>query len=358
MHSHARELSFIKKLYEDYKKKNKVKKLAVIFLENPPYAQTNSNKSGGLKSIYQKTWVHTQMKRGGNDLDEQFCFTAFEYYKPFAYIHYGPIKIWKSLDLINKEVASAYLCNRKFFNASESAIALLSWRNKDKDYDELIFENDFEKPFKVKKVRKTISELYEDDGEENGVCVVEARNFSFASPRLTGSINSNAKYGRKWVSKENLLAVLPLFCVARDEVSETGFVSEGLKDYRIIDTTYKSGDGGKAYVKDKDFLQNCLLYTLCTQKNDCDPHSPFWQVAQNLLDAKRKKSENFKLYAWLCKETKLNGLKNIEKYKKEEYGKLWREHHLYPSIAKLKALLKNLHIKEIRPKMIYYELLK
>ena len=92
-------------------------------MENPPYAQTNSNKEGGTNSKYQKTWVHTQMQKGGEDLDEQFCFSAFKYYKPYAYIHYGPIKIWKSRNLINKEVAECYLCNRKFFNAGESAIA-------------------------------------------------------------------------------------------------------------------------------------------------------------------------------------------------------------------------------------------
>lgn len=46
------------KCYKDaikkYKRKNNVKKLAVIFLENPPYAQTNSNKAGGLKSKLKK----------------------------------------------------------------------------------------------------------------------------------------------------------------------------------------------------------------------------------------------------------------------------------------------------------------
>ena len=36
----------------------------------------------------------------------------------------------------------------------------------------------------VKKVNTTISSLYNDDGEENGICVIEARNFSFASPRF------------------------------------------------------------------------------------------------------------------------------------------------------------------------------
>ncbi|MEB2791368.1 hypothetical protein Q9Q54_03140 [Campylobacter upsaliensis] len=55
--------------------------------------------------------------------------------------------------------------------------------------------------FVAKKVHSTISNLYKDDGEENGICVIETRNFSFASPRLTGSLNSNAKYGKKWVSE-------------------------------------------------------------------------------------------------------------------------------------------------------------
>ncbi len=351
-------VKFYQNAIADYKKKNNIKNLAIIFLENPPYAQTNSNKDGGIKSAYKKTWVHTQMDKGGEDLDEQFCFSAFKYYEPYAYIHYGPIKIWKSRDLINKEVAECYLCNRKYFNASESAIALISWRNNDKYYDELHFKNDIDDDFVVKKVYRTIANLYSDEGEENGVCVIEARNFSFASPRLTGSINSNAKYGKKWVSKKNLLKVIPLFCASRDEGSENGYIRDDFKDYRIIDTVYKSGDGGVAYQKDKEFLQDCLLYAMCTQKNDCDQNSKFWQIADNLLDSKRKKSAIYELYQSLCKETKLNGLKSIEKYKKNEYGKLWKEHNLYPKVVALKAKLRALHLNQIRPKMLEYKLLK
>lgn len=351
-------VKFYQKAIEHYKKKNNVKDLAVIFLENPPYAQTNSNKDGGIKSVYQKTWVHTQMDRGGEDLDEQFCFSAFKYYEPYAYIHYGPIKIWKSRDLINKEVAECYLCNRKYFNASESAIALISWRNTDKYYDELHFKNDIDDDFVVKKVKNTISDFFSDDGKENSVCMIEARNFSFASPRLTGSINSNGKYGTKWVSEKNLLKVIPLFCACRDEVSENGYIRDNFKDYRIIDTVYKTSDGGTAYQKDKEFLQDCLLYATCTHKNDCDDNSIFWKVADKLLDKKRKDSEIYKIYKWLCAETKINGIKGIEKYKKNEYGKLWREHNLYPKIVDLKAKLRALHLEKIRPKMLKYEILK
>jgi hypothetical protein len=351
-------VEFYQEAIKAYKEKHKVNKLAVILLENPPYAQTNSNKDGGLKSKYQETWVHTQMSRGGEDLDEQFVFSAFEYYDPYAYIHYGPIKIWKSRNLINKEVKECYLCNRKFFNASESAIALISWRNNDKPVKELHFNNDIDNDFVIKKVENTISNLYKDDGKKNGICVIEARNFSFASPRLTGSINSNEKYGKKWISKANLLKVVPLFCAARDEVSENGYITDDFKDYRIIDTVYKTSDGGTAYQKDKEFLQDCLLYTICSHKNDCDQTSKFWEVADKLLDKKRKNSKIYQIYKWLSNETKINGLKSIERYKKNEYGKLWREHNLYPKIVDLKAKLRTLHLEKIRPKMLKYELLK
>ena len=42
----------IKNAIEKYRKDKKSKKLAVILLENPPYAQTNSNKDGGIRSNY------------------------------------------------------------------------------------------------------------------------------------------------------------------------------------------------------------------------------------------------------------------------------------------------------------------
>lgn len=345
------------KAINNYKIKHKVKKLAVIFLENPPYAQTNSNKSGGIKSNYNKTYVHKNMIKGGEDLDEQFVFSAFEYYGLFRYIHYGPIKIWKSRHLITKEVKDAYLCNRKYFNASESAIALLHWTNTDSEYDKICFDNDIDNNFVVYKVYKTISELYSDEGKEKGICVVEARNFSFASPRLTGSINDNEKYGKKWVSKKNLPNVLPLFCASRDSVSETGKIDNYI-DYRIIDTVYKSSDGGIEYQNDNDFKQDCMLYCLCSHKNSCSSDSKFWKVVETLLDVKYKASKIYQMYKILSKKTGINGLANIERYNKNNLGKLWYEHELYPTIKELKLELDKLHINKIRPKLLLYKLLR
>ncbi|HCU06294.1 MAG TPA: hypothetical protein DIC42_01740 [Holosporales bacterium] len=346
---------------EKYKTKNNVNKLAVIFLENPPYAQLNSNKDGGVnykaKKKYIKTWVHKQMKNGGEDLDEQFVFSAYNYYSVYSYVHYGPIKIWKTNHLVNKEVKEAYLCNRKFFNAGESAIALIHWTNKEVFYETIEFDSDLGGKFPVHKVHKTISKLYNNDGKDNGICVVEARNFSFASPRLTGSLNDDERYGKKWVNKDNLLNALPLFCVCRDEIAEKGSIS-GEKDYRVIDTVYKTADGGTKYQKDKNFLQNCLLWSLCTHYNQCSTNSRIWNWGEEHLDESLKSNEIWLLYKELVSETGVNGLYNIEQYNKNGYGKLWREHTLYPKVIFLKKELQKFYVSKIRDDMFKYELLK
>lgn len=352
-------VEFYSKKIKEYKEINNVNKLAVIFLENPPYAQTNANKEGGIKSKYVKTWVHKQMETGGEDLDEQFVFSAFKYYDLYQYIHYGPIKIWKSRHLINKEIKDCYLCNKKYFNAGESAVALIRWTSVDKEYEEIHFKNDIDNDFVVRKVYNTISDLYSDDGKDNSICVVEARNFSFASPRLTGSLNDDGKYGNKWVNSDNLLNVLPLFCVCRDEYAERGKSNPGdMVDYRVIDTIYKSSDLGKKYQSDKDFLQNCLLFSLCTQLNQCSTDCKIWSWGEKKLDNSLKETIIWEIYKELSNETGLNGLYNIEKINKLEFGKLWKEHNLYPKTKELKELLRDFYNLNIRPKMFEYELLK
>ena len=299
------------------------------------------------------------MKEGGEDLDEQFVFSAFNYFDLFQYIHYGPIKIWKSRHLIDKEIKDAYLCNKKYFNAGESAVALLRWTNINKEYEQIHFDNDIDKDFVVKKVHKTISDLYKSEGKSKGICVVEARNYSFASPRLTGSINDSEKYGKKWVSEENLLKVLPLFCACRDEFAERGKSNPSdIVDYRVVDTVYKSSDLGTKYQKDSTFLENCLLFSLCTQLNQCSSECKIWEWGERTLPARLKNTDIWKLYKKLVRDTGINGLFNIEKFNKLEFGKLWREHNLYPKVCELKDLLREFYNKCIRPDMFKYELLK
>ena len=221
---------------------------------------------------------------------------------------------------------------------------------------------DIDDEFVVKKVHNTISRLYKNDGKESGICVIEARNFSFDSPRLTGSINDNGKYGSKWISKENLLKVIPLFCLCRDSYGENGKIIEkdgNIKyDYRVIGTLYKTSDKFDEYQQDNIFLQNCLLWCLTTHLNQCSNKCKIWSYGESILDSKLKDNKIWKIYKELVNDTGLNGLYNIEQFNKIEYGKLWKEHNLYPKIKEVKQLLDIFYRDNIRPYFFKYDLLK
>jgi hypothetical protein len=59
---------------------------------------------------------------------------------------------------------------------------------------------------------------------------------------------SSVAHQKLWhVTKKNLLNVCAIFV-------NVGYV---FKDYTEIDTIYKTADGGKGYLKDKDFLSDC-----------------------------------------------------------------------------------------------------
>ena len=354
-------VEFYRKEIENYKQKNKVEKLAVIFLENPPYVVLNSNKKGGVASgSKEKTWVHQQMDKGGQDLDEQFVFSVFNMYDTYRYIHFGPIKIWKSKHLITKQVFDAYLCDREKFNASKGSIALISWGNEDKDYESIIFRTDTgNEKVEVKKVYKTISSLYENDGEK-GIIYIEARNFSYESPRLTGSMNSDGRYGTKKVSKENLPKVIPLFCAARNKYCETGIYKDKSYDYTPIGTLYKTGDGGLKYLEDKEFVYNCIQWATFTHLNQVDSDSDYWKWAYDYLEKHKKLlwDKCYDDYMFLVKEVGLNGLYNIESFERKDKGKLWKYHNLFPRIKNLKSNLDVNYEDHIHPELIKYELIK
>ena len=113
-----------------------------------------------------------------------------------------------------------------------------------------------------------------------------------------------------------------------------------------------------AYQSDEEFLQSCLLYTLCTNKNKCVSSSEFYNLAENNLSDNMRNSEIYILYNELVSETNIHGLNNIEKFNKLENGKLWKEHSLYPKVNLLKNLLQQFYVNEIRNKLLEYELLK
>ena len=108
----------------------------------------------------------------------------------------------------------------------------------------------------------------------------------------------------------------------------------------------------------KRFFPFCLLFSLCTHLNQCTTDCKIWDWGEKTLPKRLKETDIWKKYKNLSNETGLNGLHNIENFKKIEYGKLWKEHNLYPKVKELKSLLRIFYNINIRPSMIKYELLK
>ena len=133
--------------------------------------------------------------------------------------------------------------------------------------------------------------------------------------------------------------------------------STGESDFRVLESINKSADGGYRYLENKEFLQDCLLYTLCTNKHKIE-NKEFYRYCEEELDGAHKNTEIYKLYKELVESTGVNGLKNIEKYKTDEYGDLYIYAIYGPTIERLKKLLSIFQYEVIRPKLLEYELLK
>ena len=367
-----------KEKIEEYKVKNKVKKLAVIFLENPPYLNVAKLTIEQKKDKNtEKTYIQNLMKENklnlnNIDKDYEFIWSCFEIYKPYRYIHYGPIKSWKSKHLIDKEVKNAYLCNRKYFNASEAAIALISWTNKDKENKYIDFDSEIDnKKYRIKKVHNQCSQYYIgtdlETEKEKALIGILIGGFINSSEHLCQFIcdadhNDFTKFNFlkiHWISKDNMLKVLPCWVAGQINYSRDGKNPiTGEVDFRYIDTEFKTSDGGTKYQKDNKFLQDCLLYTICSGNTKFKSDGLFYKTAEEELDEEHKSTDIYKLYKSLVEKTGLNGLRNIKKYKANEYGELYIEGMFGPSIDRLKKLLSIYEFEVLRPKMLEYELLK
>ena len=353
-----------------YKKKieeriKSCKKLAVIFLENPPYlGYRNAKINSGVDKL-EHSYVWCQMKEmkvnmDQMDLDEEFIWSCFEVYKPYAYIHYGPLKTVKVRNLVNKEAKAAYLCNRRYFNATDAALGLIWWSSKNKESEYIDFDSDSGK-YRVKRVHSPISNLLKSD--EDGVLYVQATNYGISGNVgvLTTNILDKPTGPSRWYKKvaiRNIFKICPIFCAGRDDFSMTGInPSTGESDFRVLESINKSADGGYRYLEDKEFLQDCLLYILCTNKHKIE-NKEFYKYCEEELDMAHKNTEMYRLYKELVESTGVNGLKNIEKYKTDEYGDLYIYAIYGPTIERLKKLLSIFQYEVIRPKLLEYELLK
>ena len=184
---------------------------------------------------------------------------------------------------------------------------------------------------------------------------------SYIMVNLTDKVTDGHPDWYRWYVKEDVLKTLPLYCAAVDKFTMSGkMLSTKETDYRCVSTICKTADGGIKYQEDDKFLQDCLLWSLCTAQHKCSSESKFYKVCEELLDEEHKETEIYKLYKSLVEKTGKNGFYNIKKFKStdRDYGKMWVYLNFNDLIDKLENILDIYFYEVLRPKFFEYELLK
>lgn len=282
-------------------------KCTIILFENPPYRDTTSNSTGRAKK--QTPFVKEQMQKDGlkgallNELTNRFIWSGFHYYlrqKTDSFIVFSPVKYFKQYDYIDANFTKGYLFNRKYFHATPAGVSCILWHNDKpqannqiilKAYD-LTADNQLKyiKDVNIKHVVQNFSSTLYDkrtfaNDQTDGICCnldgtertnghtisvkklynsniigyIRASSFNFDA--LSRQLLRAGEYDAHgfFVRRDNYLEKLPLWVAKLIPLDDW-------YDREIYATT---ADGGAAYTKDKDFLKQCLIYTVLSNQNKC-----------------------------------------------------------------------------------------
>lgn len=299
---------------EKYKIKHNVEKLAVIFLENPPYRNSSGNiheeretNETGNDFVWSEMTKEKNVFRNKNissvrDICNRFIWSAYKYFDVSHYILYSPVGFWKSVGLIDKEFYSGYICNRKYFNASEAAILLSHWGSKDTVNSKLICGSELGN-IEIFPISSTVSEYTKS--------YTKHKNNPFGYIYSTQG-TPDFKHGGFVSAKDYKSSTRGIFSVTKDDILYQCplFVANCYepKNYTEKENIMKSSDKSVLYQSDNKFLQNCLLYSLCTSKNHCESDCGFYELAESKLSSSLKNSDIYLLYKELSVSTNVNGL--------------------------------------------------
>lgn len=427
-------------------------KCTIILYENPPFQDSSSitfiednDLTKRAKTNRNETYVRDEFKKTTKTLNEQkgvsrdicnlFIWSGFNYYlrQPTdSYIVFAPIKYFKSIWLVEKEFGGGFAFNKKHFHATNSTVSCIWWKNIDNktdtmweletyDLDEISDTNGGKKhkltridnDVIVKKCFKNVAEYndkrkFPNDKEMNVVC------------RTNGYENTSWVYkkGRKPIFNENIIAYLTCigFPVNRNNYNLVRCnLKKGLensygfhlrsdnfleklpifcakcfpqKKWYETDVYYTPADGGNQYIKDKEFLKECLIYTCLTFNNRCisfvatngkkfDNELCFDSktLASNTLKEFKLNSDEIQLlelWKTVLNESKKTknydsekkyGIYQISKelntaYKNDKKKKCYHYPILNGSLEALETKLDEYYNKYILPKLFDYQLLK
>ncbi len=249
-------------------------KCIIIMLENPPFGEPQAGAERGEKTRKNTTkdYIAIKMKEKDNiknnvrEMANKFIWSAFKYYLKTndTYILFSPIKYWKSQHIILRKFEEGHICNRLNFHASEGGVTLIRWTNIKRKIKILPMTSDIGKIniLFTKNANHSIFDNKEKD--KNGIAYLfnssfepNYKNCSLKNYRTKPEIK--ASIPNRWLNKENLFKRLPLFT--------SNFYPH--QNYTSKNIIYKSSDGGIEYQKDKNFLNDCFIWSCLSQQNKC-----------------------------------------------------------------------------------------
>lgn len=388
----------------------------IIIFENPPYNDQTSwknvswkkNKNDFLQDEMKKYWLWWSLL---NELLNKFTWSAFNYYlkkeNDFLLL-FWPVKYWKSIHLVNKKFIDWYWFNRKHFHAGASFISCILWQNINQNLEKINLKcfdieneqvKDINKNIEIKKVYNTPVKYFDKRKKDDFIWIM---NISWFMIWTNTVWLFRKEYKWHWscfyLYEDNFVDKLPLFC-AKLYPQENWYEK---------DVYFTTADKWEEYLKDRDFLKSCLIFTCLSQRNKCLSFdwidNRFYRnelcLSQNTLadkklkdftlknrdlaiielwenilqEAKKTKRYNEKFTYWLFQIIQeLNtSIYEWKSYTKDELKDLSKE--LWVKISKklvsveyvtlntkideLKNFLKEYYKKEIEPKLFEYELLK
>ena len=247
----------------DEERKKADGKLVVIGLENPPYSEPQAEATRGGKTHKQVSWIKEQMKKSKlgavvNDLSNQFIWSMINYAD--EYIVFSPIKYWKSQHLFDGKFNEGYLCNREKFHATEAAISLISWTIDKQENNYLNMKSDLGDR-KINKVDVGIGQVKIKKVNGKVICGITSYSGTpdFKHGELANIVKPSWHSKLTWLNEKNILQTLPLWVANCYKP----------KDYTEKEVIMKSGDGGTKYQNDKDFLEDCFVWSCLTNANKC-----------------------------------------------------------------------------------------
>ena len=281
-------------------------KCSIILFENPPFNDESSGMSNGamFRSGKKNSYILEKMKNevkgvATNDLSNRFIWSAQRFYlrEPTdSYVVFSPAKYWKQYSFVTMKAEKAFLFNRGYFHATNSAITCILWFNELANQDSIsadVYDIESEEAKciakrVIKKVQSPASRFYSKyaftpddeisvycakDGTEaigktvrvksyhtsDVIAYLEADSFQIAPHVRNITVVCLYNGHGCYLTHDRYKDILPIW-VAKHVP---------LENWYDTDIYCSTSDGGNVYTKDPQFLKSCLIFTCLSNQNKC-----------------------------------------------------------------------------------------